>query len=191
MYKISNIKKSKLLKIQPLLDLGIINKQVWVAGGALQTLVCPADTIFDYDIFFNTLDQLRRTIAILESKDYYCIFKCPLGELYSYSNGTHKVQLITKFAYPTIADMLNSFDFQCTMWGYDGKDLYTTREAIRSSKKRKVTINKITYPVATLKRIFKYINNKLYTIDNDTLVSLVVNINTMDLDESNLIFYVD
>ena len=191
MYNITSIHSNRLNKIRPILNLNLLDEFVWLAGGSLQTLVNKNTTVSDYDLFFKTPVVVENVKNKLLNNGFDVIFECPLGELFSYKKDDVKIQLITKFYYPDIETMLATFDFQCTMWGYDGKTLYTTRDAIKHSKNQTLSFNKITYPVATLKRIFKYVNNKDYTIDNDQLVSLVVNINTMDIDEANLIFYVD
>lgn len=195
MYKIDmrHIHKHKFAGIQPILELDIINHDVWLAGGSLQTLVNKGDVIYDYDIFFKDLWRAEHVKTMLVNKGFECIFSCPLGELFTFKRPSDgiKVQLITKFQYENVEQMLQSFDLQASMWGMDHQFVYTSRETISSTKHKRITFNKISYPIATLKRIFKYKDVKGYTIDNDALLSLVININTMDLDESNLIFYVD
>lgn len=96
---ISKLKSRRLDKIRWLYQQGIINESVWLAGGALRTLVDPKETIVDYDLFFKYdvrehqsmdafwhkhLTNVTETREALTKLGFKLTFECPEGKMYTY-----------------------------------------------------------------------------------------------------------
>ena len=80
MIKTTNFRISRLRKIQPLLQLNLLNSSAILAGGSLQTLVDSTIPINDYDLFFTdeAVAQLtKRRLKIIGE----LVFECPQGTL--------------------------------------------------------------------------------------------------------------
>ena len=192
--KITNIKQKKLQHIKKFLDLKLLFRtgSVYLAGGALQTLVNPSIKINDYDLFFKDAEYAKIAKALLEEvHKAEKIFECPKGELTTYLVKGMKIQLITKFYYPSMENLINTFDFRAAMFAYDGETLVTTRSAIHDSKKRRITINVIQYPVATLNRMIKYAARKKFHITPEAMVDFVMIVNLSRFDEDQMELYID
>lgn len=197
--KITNIKLKKLQHIKRFLDLKLLFRtgSVYLAGGALQTLVNPSIKINDYDLFFKDAEYAKIAKALLEEVHKATkIFECPKGELTTYlvkclDGHTMKIQLITKFYYNSMEDLINTFDFRAAMFAFDGVTLVTTRAAIHDAKKKRITINVIQFPVATLNRMIKYAARKKFHITPEAMTDFVMIVNLSRFDEDQLELYID
>lgn len=136
------------------------------------------------------------------------IFKCPKGELTTYhklmepdftdmsikpaNHQDMKVQLVTKNFYTDAESLLNLFDIDAARFAYDGEFIFTDRAAIRSAKKREVTLHNVTYPNATFKRMMKYCD-KGFKLTNEAIDFFTQKIYDMGITETTLQreFYVD
>jgi len=127
---------------------------VVLAGGANRTFVDVTEEINDYDIFFIGTEPKERLLKW--ASQYENIFTCPDGFLYSYETPYGKLQIVCPKIYSSIGELLDTFDLEPSRFVYDGEFLYTFKEAIKSVKKKVLKIHKITYPLATMNRIFKY-----------------------------------
>src|SRR5687767_7252631 len=157
-----------------ILESGLINKDVWLAGGALRTLIDQNETICDYDLFFNNQEYdsalsnkglVGLTRQKLIASGFKLIYECPEGKLYTYEkewikllekNINLKVQLITEHFYDSTEELLSNFDLSPTYFCTDGEYLWTSREAIESVRKKVCSLLKLTYPISSFKRIIKY-----------------------------------
>lgn len=192
--KITNIKQKKFQHIKRFLDLKLLFRtgSVYLAGGALQTLVNPSIKVNDYDLFFKDAEYAKIAKALLEEVHKATkIFECPRGELTTYSVKGLKIQLITKFYYNSMEDLINTFDFRAAMFAYDGETLVTTRSAIRDTKKKQITINAIQFPVATLNRMIKYAARKKFHITPDAMRDFVMIVNLSRYDVDDMELYID
>lgn len=190
---VSNIAPKRFEHIQHILDLGILNKGVWLAGGAMQTIVNPTIKVKDYDLFFSGPDQVVDTKRRLEANDYHLLFECPNGHLFTYGRGKEfpVVQLITKFYYTSMQHVIDTFDIEATMIITDGVSLVTTRNAINGAKKKVVFLHAITFPVATLNRLFKYKIRKGFEIHPEALFQFVAMTSNREFDGEQLVLYID
>lgn len=152
---INKLKTSRLDKIQPFLDLGILQNGVVLAGGALRTLLVN-DEIKDFDIFFSDANKIAATREKLLEAGFELIFSCPLDLLFTYRKGNMIVQLITEREYKDCQELIDSFDINACRFATDGEFLYTSREAIIDVLKNRISLFKINYPLATFRRIVKY-----------------------------------
>lgn len=170
--------------------LSVISSSCWLAGGSLRTCVDKEDEVADYDLFFPNSEAATKTKEALQELDFNVVFECPLGELTTMKQDDLKVQLVTKFYYKSIVECVESFDFNACCFGYDGEYLYTTKEAINAVKRKRLSFNQITFPVATINRMFKY-RQKGYVPYEKDLVFLVREINEKQFDGSQLALYID
>ena len=88
-------------------------------------------------------------------------FECPEGKLTTFQhNSLGKIQLINARTYESIEELFRVFDFHVCQFALYRENfetkLATNRLAIRSVKKKVLTLNNVTYPVATMNRLYKY-----------------------------------
>lgn len=184
-FKLVKLHSPRLNKIEWILKSGLINKDVWLAGGSLRTLIDPKEKICDYDLFFkrqekdiegskyNKVPEVRQKLNNLGFK---CTFECPEGKLYTYQKEIInmltedmestfiKVQLICEYFYQTPEELLSTFDLSPCLFATDGKFLWTYKYAVRDVKRKVARCHKLTYPVASVKRLIKY-SNKGYNVN--------------------------
>lgn len=141
---------------------GLSNQQVMLVGGACRSFVDGQDPN-DFDVFIvgfadSTLKgpTLKEHLIAQYDLSWERIFTCPAGLLHSWKTPNGKVQLITPREYRDIADMFQSFDFTICQAAFDGKDLYYTDEFWKDVTDRKLTLLKMTYPLATMNRMYRF-----------------------------------
>lgn len=134
-----------------------------LAGGAIRAYL-NKEEISDYDLFFfNQAEKMAVKKFLLDNK-FKIIFECPEGKLVTFRKKKLKIQLITEKYYSSVEELLNSFDFTVAQFAlFEGK-LYTTKQALKDTRQKKIRFNKITYPSATLGRFYKF-QNKGYHLD--------------------------
>ena len=176
-----NLKEGKV-KIPPF-ALEFISDGCWLCGGSMRTFFDTESVINDLDFFFKSneyLDAFKRQLQILNTTDDFeveTVFVCPKGELTTYMisyfcdvTGTFfrvKVQAITKFFYKDIEEALDSFDFTVCQAG-----MYVTAKGhisfifnqrfAKDVRNKQLMLNKVTFPIATLRRLSKYVGYGFY-----------------------------
>jgi len=162
--RIKNHKLSGLIAYRKIMwELGLPNFYV-LTGGALRTIFNPYEHINDYDIFIlsNNHEDLFRRKQILEDilikYGFKQVFKCPKGELSTFRFGTLKFQIINvgNTLYSSPENIFDNFDFHLCQMAYFDKEFYVSKMAIKSIHSKKLSIHRLTFPAATLKRIPKY-----------------------------------
>lgn len=154
-YFTSNISYHKFHKVRPVYK--YLNSNIYLAGGSLRTVLkCAAEDVNDFDLFFKNLDEVQPLYDRLLKDGFELVYSCPDGYLYSFKRGKHKIQLICEVEYSSPHELLNSFDMSACYFCWHEGTLYFTREAVRSVFTKKLRINNVTFPVATLKRLVKY-----------------------------------
>lgn len=164
----------------------------FLAGGAMRTLVDPEDALKDIDLFFETEDALNKTLDYFEANENFKnIFTCPKRELFTYINTEDevKVQLVAKEFY-TPQEAIESLDVTACCAAWDGKSIYKHRRFVSDVMNKRIHLNNIQYPNATMRRINKY-SHKGYTLTQDAIRYFVETVNAMELTEDNMEFYVD
>lgn len=154
---------------------------VILAGGSMRSVIDGSD-IVDFDFFFTGQLSLDMMKSFLYEEGYKNTFSCPKGELFSFvipydTDSFIKVQLIAKRFYSGPIDLLDSFDFTACLFAWDGTDFYTSVRAVRDVKKKYLRLWSLTYPTATINRMYKY-RAKGYYI-GDCIKDTVVTINSM------------
>jgi len=150
-----NLHNKRFLQLAGFEQLSLLGWGCWLAGGAARSIF-KQEKINDYDIFFKDKEFAEIAKTRLEQQGAKRVFECPAGELTTYKISGMKIQLITKRFYKSIEECLESFDFTCCIFGFDGVTFYTTKEAMKDVKYKNLTLNKLTYPVASINRIYKY-----------------------------------
>ena len=194
MFEIKNIKSQKFGAIQEFLDLNFLSNKIILAGGSLRTLINPDDKVVDYDLFFigedigDIKNNLQQRIFDLGGKK---IFQCKKDELRSFKLGEIKIQFISiqSIKYNSVEDLLNSFDINASRFAFDGESLYCFKESIADIFYNHISLHKVTYPTATLKRIAKYWEKGFKITRASKEFVRQVRDNGLDMDEE--IVYVD
>lgn len=185
---------------------------VYLAGGSLRNLLGGDDKISDIDLFFRDQKALTSAMEFMEQFEgseggcWFKAFECPAKELITYKsaieslmygdatqeeyNNQRKVQFITKSFYPDPLSLISTFDFIPTCACLYQGALYTHKDWVRHVKKRTLGYNFVSYPVASIFRMMKY-RDKGYTVLTDTVLEMVVDINTGDFEGDRLALYVD
>lgn len=179
-------KAGKLQQLQPILD--IVNSKVFLAGGALRTIFDAKDTLVDFDLFFTDLTHIPQVKEKLAAAGYEEIFTCPLGSLFTFLKDSVKIQLVCEKSYKHPSDVLKEFDLTPCCFALDGEFLYSSLQAIRCVRKKRLMLNAVTFPVATFNRILKYYKKgyALFTAPRQ-FVELIAARSFDDLDMRNYI----
>lgn len=147
----------------------------YLAGGALRGCFGSNEEIIDYDLFFKDTLTPSYVQLHLESKGYEVIFNCPEGRLTTLKKDDVKIQLIKELQYANPRELISTFDIRaCCIALHDGL-IHTFEKTPEDCKKKEIHFNRIDFPVATFKRIMKYVD-KGYTLDNDVIQEYVQNV---------------
>lgn len=149
------LSSNKYLKIHPHIMI-LIGSGVYCAGGAARSFVS-GEPIRDYDLFFKNADELRYVRNFFKSRNALLKFECPEGKMFSYVYQGIKVQLVCSSFYKDINELLSSFDFTVTQFAFDDQYFYTYYKSLYDCKHKRLRLNKLSFPSASIKRIHKYI----------------------------------
>ena len=165
---------------------------VVLAGGALRTVVDPGnEEICDYDLFVTDQGVLEKLLADIQALGYTKVFECPKRELFTFvMEDEYKIQVINKRPYKDCKDMLSSFDITACCAAWDGENFYKHERFVFDVLNKRINLNAVEYPNATLKRIVKYVL-KGYTLTPQANDLFVSSVNQMELTEENRVMYVD
>jgi len=180
--------KHRLKEFLPELIMDLIDNEVILAGGVFRAYL-NGEKIQDYDVFFLNKDKIEKVKNKLLNKKFKIIFQCPQGNFTSLRKKNIKIQLITEKIFNNIEEILDSFDFTITQFATEGYNLFTTKQALKDTRNKKIRFNKITYPSATLGRFYKYIK-KGYHLDQiakNDFINRVVN-NQQDFLDLNRVY---
>ncbi len=135
----------------------------WLAGGSLRRLLSGTD-IFesDFDFFFANEEQAAKFEADLTKA-------CPQLKRLGQSSGavTYRgkvdgfkqeltVQLVKIAYFENITAALDAFDFTVCQFGWDGEELHCGEFALWDLGRKRLAVHKVTYAVATVRRLVKY-----------------------------------
>ena len=87
-------------------------------------------------------------------------------------------------------DLIDSFDITACCAAYDGSNFEVNQRFVFDNLNKILNLNKVEYPLATMKRIVKY-TEKGFKLQNDAVEFFVTSVNEMKLTEDNMTFYVD
>lgn len=201
-FKTTNLREERFGRLADFLVLDLLNENVFLAGGAMRTLLLDED-IKDYDVFFRKQYEVPEARQKLVDEGFELVFECPEGKLFTYRKEWEpgpcgephimKVQLIcNEFGGPE--DIINTFDFNAGRCAMDNRNVYITDQFIRDVMTKTLSLWRLTYPVATLKRLVKYAN-KGYNINqvSKEIVGELYNagFNNVLWDDEQLRVYID
>ncbi len=138
---------------------------VWLGGGAIRRSLLDMPQDSDYDFFFKDensflvwQNSMPPTMKITKETAHHIQYE---GVLFEDADPVVIQGIYFKF-YQTPKDVIDSFDFTITQFVLDGDTLITTAEALWDTANKRLAINKITYPVATMRRLLKYTKQGFY-----------------------------
>ena len=137
------------------------HRGVWIGGGAVRRTLIKKPLDSDFDFFFKDVDtfksweaSLPKTIIKVRETKHHTEYKGTLEG----SDIPVILQAIQFKYYTDAADVLDSFDYTITQFVTDGHALWTTPEALWDLGRMRLALHKVTYPVATMRRMLKYSN---------------------------------
>lgn len=151
-----------------------IKNERWIAGGALRRTLINMPLDSDVDYFFSSEQSFKEFCSELEelgaketaSNEHQKTFAITVGKK------DILVQGIRINYYESIEDVLDSFDFTITQFGYDGESLYCGDYSLWDLSRRKLALHKLTYGVSTVRRMIKY-TKQGFTACNGAFVSIL------------------
>jgi hypothetical protein len=161
---------------------------IYLAGGAIRS-VLSNEKINDYDFFFQSKELKEQFLKFLEGEKAEITFRCPENRFVSLKINDQKVQLISNEYYKDQAAVIKYFDFNVSRFCLEGNTLLTYSFAMEDLINKELTLNTLTYPSATIKRIAKYIGYGYFAkkeFYND-IVSRIAN-HHPDIKDTNLIY---
>lgn len=168
-YSSINFRPERLRQLRPILNLIKDWPEIILAGGAIRTiLTCCHEEVSDYDLFFKTFSVVPDFRKLLKEFGYKETYACPEEKLFTYKKNNQKIQLICETEYNSPQSLIESFDVTACVGAYHQGAVYFSRPFIRAVKTKRLRINNVTFPVATIKRLTKYAN-KGYNIGQAAL----------------------
>lgn len=139
--------------------LGQVQNGAWCAGGAIRRTLIKHPLDSDFDFFFRSADHLDEweaklpgTLVLVRETEHHKHWKGTLEG----SALPVDVQAIKFRFYETAAEVIDSFDYTITQFCLEGDTLTTTAHALWDLGRKRLAIHKVTYPVATMRRMLKY-----------------------------------
>lgn len=129
-------------------------ESVFIAGGAIRALFAH-ETVNDYDIFVTGLEKLGIVHNFYDKDRRYTPFFSEFAV--TYTSETNIVQVINILT-GTIEEVLSQFDFTVCQFAYDGNLFYIYSPiCLYDLGSKGLRIHKVSYPLASMKHIQKYI----------------------------------
>ena len=137
-----------------------IPNDMWLAGGAIRRTLMGMDLNSDYDFFFRSEDTLVRYAKALEKKGAKKTKQTEHQITYviDIDNKPRTIQLIKIKYYLSAEEVIDTFDFTITQFAYDGEYLYCGDYSLWDLGRKRLALHKLTYGVATMRRLLKYTN---------------------------------
>lgn len=131
----------------------------WMAGGAIRRTLIGHALNSDFDFFFKSAEALEvwenglpNGLKLVRETEHHKHWRGTIAG----SELPVDVQAIRFRFYESAQQVIDSFDYTVTMFVLEDDDLVTTPYALWDLGRRKLAVHKITYPVATMRRLLKY-----------------------------------
>jgi hypothetical protein len=139
--------------------LDAVRNEAWCAGGAIRRTLIRAPLDSDFDFFFRSADHLAEwekklpsSVSFVRETEHHKQYRGTIGD----SAVPVEIQAIRFRYYESAEQVIDSFDYTITQFALDGDKLITTPEALWDLGRKRLAIHKVTYPVATMRRMLKY-----------------------------------
>ena len=142
----------------------LVQGDAFLGGGAIRRVLMGMPLDSDFDYFFKSKDHfevweanlLRNNKGLKKTREttHHCQYEGVVGD----SSIPVVIQAIMFRFYDSTWDVLDSFDYTITQFVLSGSKLYTTTESLWDLGRKKLVLHKVTYPVATMRRMLKYTN---------------------------------
>jgi len=184
----------------------------WLAGGAVRRLLLLEDDAPDYDLFFPSEESLQRCLGVAKGRGRAEIIKeddrvitldvfmpSALSKrdlVLPHVRDKLRVQLIRVDYYKHVEELINSFDFTVCQFaiapnGDADYSLWVGEHSLWDLARKRLAVNRVTYPVSTLRRLLKY-TRQGFTACNGCLQTLATAVaDNPELQERLGVFYVD
>lgn len=167
----------------------------WIAGGALRRTLQGKEPDSDFDFFFRDADQLKAFVLKLEARGMVKVRETKHHVHYrgrlSDNPIDRDIQCIRFAFYPSASAVIESFDYTICMLAFDGTTLTLGEFTLWDLGRRRLAIHKITYPVATMRRMLKYASQGFTACKGCLAAILTQTANLPELREQLQIEYVD
>lgn len=131
----------------------------WMAGGAIRRTLIGQPLDSDFDFFFKSAEALEEWekglpsgLTLVRETEHHKHWRGTIAG----SELPVDIQAIRFRFYDTAEAVIDSFDYTITMFVLDDEDLVTTPIALWDLGRRKLAVHKVSYPVATMRRLLKY-----------------------------------
>lgn len=131
----------------------------WIAGGAVRSLLTNQPITTDVDFFFKNqeaYDRFKEQAQTLNSYTVVADTEHCLTFMAWIDEKKYKIQAIKIDFYDDVAECLDTFDFTICQLAIQGGQLYAAPYTLWDLARRRLVIHKITYGVASVRRLLKY-----------------------------------
>jgi hypothetical protein len=153
-------------RLKTFIDLFIKGKKGrWLAGGAIRRAIKDGKSDSDWDVFFSSKEEKELFIKECEKQDSISEEKQnENNHQFILTVGAEKytVQCITIAYYETPEKVIETFDFTICQFVTDGVSLWAGETSLYDLGRMRLVVNKISYPVASLRRLLKYTKQGFY-----------------------------
>lgn len=147
----------------------------WLGGGAIRRTLIGQPLDSDFDFFFDSVESKDSFIKRAESLGFKTTRETKHHTEVRGKVGDSDVPIIVQAIhfqyYGSERQVLDSFDYTISQFLYDGETLYTTTESLWDLGRMKLAIHKVTFPVATMRRMLKY-GNQGFTVCGGCMATL-------------------
>lgn len=148
----------------------------WMAGGAVRRTMLGQEPDSDFDLFFADDQQLSGFREGLEARGFVKVRSTEHHDHYrgaiEGSSVLRDVQLIHFAYYASAADVIESFDYTICQTAFDGLTLTVGDHTLWDLARKRLAVNKITFPVSSARRLLKYAQQG-FTACNGCLATLI------------------
>jgi hypothetical protein len=164
-----------------------LNKNIWIAGGAIRDWFADGKVTKDIDFFCKDRKTMAMLVRELRSKFQYKAYLITKNAIKGYGFVFGKkidIDIVKKeFESPTIC--IDAFDFTVCCMAVNADNFYYHKSAIFDLIRKRLVIHKLPHPVDTLKRLNKYIQ-KGFLACNGTLLTLAKSIAGQDANNESI-----
>lgn len=158
-----------------------INKGAWIAGGAVRNMVSGKKHDSDYDLFFKSEMARNEQLETLSKAGFIQVRS---GANFRELRRENLIVQAISFEYhPTLESLFEKFDFTICQFAIEGDFVVTTPEAMTDLAAMRLVCHKITFPVATIRRLLKY-QNKGFRACGGTLKEILTQSKEIDLNSA-------